>query len=115
MKNPKNLSETSGTTPMNDMTKETKAPSTGFSRAQRRPPKQHKVGGVTVSVFDESTPGKPKHRVRWYVGKKREAETFDSQEAADVFAMKKATDLNNADRPPTNQELAELRRKAILY
>jgi hypothetical protein len=78
-------------------------------------PKHHKVGSVTVSVFDESKPLKPKFRVRWYVGKTRESETFRIPVEADTFAIAKATELNNEFRPPSKRELAELSRKANLF
>jgi hypothetical protein len=84
-------------------------------KTESKYPKHHKVGSVTVTVFDESTKAKPKFRVRWYLGKKREAETFDAAGLANTFAIGKATKLNDAIRPPSNQELGELRRKAVLF
>src|ERR1035441_6798203 len=78
-------------------------------------PRHHKVGNVVVTVFDESTPTRPKYRVRWYTGRKRDAKAFDDALLADAFAIGKATELNDENRPPSKQEMGELRRKAILF
>lgn len=77
-------------------------------------PKPHTVGSVTVRVTDESEGQRKKFRVRWYIGSKRDSETFTNAGKADTFAIKKATDLNNEFRPPSRKQLAELQRKAIL-
>lgn len=53
--------------------------------------------------------------MRWYVGKLRHSETYKTPKEADAFALGKATELNNENRPPTESVLTELRRKAILW
>ncbi len=78
-------------------------------------PRHEQVGSVVVTIFDESKSNKPKYRVRWYVGKKRDSKTCDSPGTAQKFAIAKATELNNEERPPSKHELGTLRRKAMLW
>lgn len=85
-----------------------------MKNTQSKYPKKHTSGNVTVRVYNDSTPQKPKYRVRWY-GEVRDAKTFHYPAEADAFALAKAVELDNASRPIGKVELAELRRKADLF